>query len=397
MTACDVSLRIVHSSVGKFHHQDLARQLYRRGVLHTYFTGYPRFKLTTLGVPWDKVDTFPWLVVPYHGGMRYGLLKEKHRRALDWVTQDTFDRHVATNMPGADLYIGLSCASLHAGRAMQRHGGVYVCDRGSSHIRYQDRILMEEYDRQKIPYVPIDSRVVAKEEEEYETADAILVPSEFAFQSFIAEGVSPSKLRKVPYGVDLGRFSQVASPSSDHFDVLFVGAVSVRKGLPDLLSAYTQLQHPYKRLHIVGSIMDELKPLLQKYQKNDTSIMTYGPWPQQNLRDVMSRSHVLVLSSIEEGLALVMAQAMACGCPVIASEHTGARDLFTDGREGFVVPIRDPEAIAECLQRLADDLDRRHEMSEAALRRVRFIGGWNEYGNKILETSLELVHGKTAH
>ena len=54
----------------------------------------------------------------------------------------------------------------------------------------------------------------------------------------------------------------------------------------------------------------------------------------------MSRSHVMVLPSIEEGLALVQAQALACGCPVIGTRHTGAEDLFSDGNEGFIVPIR---------------------------------------------------------
>ena len=64
---------------------------------------------------------------------------------------------------------------------------------------------------------------------------------------------------------------------------------------------------------------------------------------QERLAELMSTSHVMVLPSIEEGLALVQGQAMACGCPVIASTNTGAEDLFTDGVEGFVVPIRDPE------------------------------------------------------
>jgi glycosyltransferase involved in cell wall biosynthesis len=95
----------------------------------------------------------------------------------------------------------------------------------------------------------------------------------------------------------------------------------------------------------------------------------------------MSRSHVLALPSIEEGLALVQAQAMACGCPVVCSTNTGGEDLFTDGVEGFIVPIRDPLTLAERLQRLADDPALQRSMREAALRRVRSLGGWKEYGD----------------
>jgi alpha-maltose-1-phosphate synthase len=82
---------------------------------------------------------------------------------------------------------------------------------------------------------------------------------------------------------------------------------------------------------------------------------------------------------------------MACGCPVIASRNTGASDLFTDDREGFIVPIRDAVAIADRLQRLADDPGRRCRMSEAALRRVKSIAGWDHYREKMFQIFLEAV------
>ncbi len=90
----------------------------------------------------------------------------------------------------------------------------------------------------------------------------------------------------------------------------------------------------------------------------------------------------MVLPSIEEGLALVQAQALACGCPVIASTNTGGEDLFTDGVEGFIVPIRDADAITRGLELLAGDADLQARMSEAALQRVRKLGGWEDYGDR---------------
>ena len=102
--------------------------------------------------------------------------------------------------------------------------------------------------------------------------------------------------------------------------------------------------------------------------------------PQQDLIERMSRSHVMMLPSVEEGLALVQAQAMACECPVIATEATGAEDLFTDGLEGFIVPDRDVDALAARLQQLADDAPLRLRMGAAARQRVQSIGGWDTYG-----------------
>jgi glycosyltransferase involved in cell wall biosynthesis len=96
----------------------------------------------------------------------------------------------------------------------------------------------------------------------------------------------------------------------------------------------------------------------------------------------MDRSHALVLPSVEEGLALVMAQAMACGCPVIATVATGAEDLFTDGVEGFIVPDRDVTALAARMQQLSDDQTLHSQMRAAALERVKALGGWDDYGDR---------------
>jgi starch synthase len=107
-----------------------------------------------------------------------------------------------------------------------------------------------------------------------------------------------------------------------------------------------------------------------------------GSVPQARLPQIMSESHILVLPSIEEGLALVQAQALACGCPVLGTTNSGAEDLLTDGVEGFVLPIRDVPALTSRMQQLADDPALQQRMSEAALARVRHIGGWRHYGDQ---------------
>ena len=104
--------------------------------------------------------------------------------------------------------------------------------------------------------------------------------------------------------------------------------------------------------------------------------------PRTKLYRYYSQGSVFVIASLEEGLALVQAQAMACGLPVIATTNTGAEDLFTDGVEGFIVPIRDPEAIREKVIYLYEHPEVRQEMAQAALQRVKSMGGWNEYGKK---------------
>lgn len=388
-----IPIKVAIVCIGRFHHYDLARELSKRGMLERLFTGYPVWKLRDEGIPLDRVSSFPWLQTPYMALRKWKLMKEgPFELRLAWYAHNSLDRFVARNLPKCDLIFALSGSGLACGRAMQSGGGRYICDRGSSHIRFQNAILEEEFKRWGETFRGIDPRMIAKEEMEYESCDLITVPSTFAYRSFIQMGIPESKLRIVPYGVDLRRFEKVGKPPSDCFDILFVGNASFRKGVPYLLEAFKKFKHPKKRLTFVGAISPEVEHILH-INPTEKEVKFLGPISQPNLKHLMSRSHVLVLPSIEEGLALVQAQALACGCPVIGTTNTGAEDLFTDGIEGFIVPIRDSSAIAERLQELADDRGKRQRMSEASLVRVTMMGGWENYGNCLAEVFQKLISG----
>lgn len=276
--------------------------------------------------------------------------------------------------------IAISGSSLRTGRALKERGTVFVCDRGSSHQRWQEVLVSEEFRSWGVTRSVSDPRDTEREEEIYNLADAITVPSQFAARSFVDQGVPANKVHVIPYGVRLENFRQTSPPPTGGFQVLFAGAVGLRKGFPYLLEAFSKVRHPAKLLRVAGAIQPEIRSLLDRLPRDKVEFL--GVVGQERLAELMSTSHVMVLPSIEEGLALVQGQAMACGCPVIASTNTGAEDLFTDGVEGFVVPIRDPEAIRERLQRLADDPALQREMSDAALVRVRRLGGWDDYGDR---------------
>lgn len=225
-----------------------------------------------------------------------------------------------------------------------------------------------------------DPRDTEREVAIYDTADAITVPSSFVAASFVEEGVPQRKIHVIPYGVRLQRFARVGEPPKDRFEVLFVGSVSLRKGVPYLLEGFARLRCAAKRLRVVGAVSPEIRPVLARLPQDGVEFL--GPVAQERLPKLMSTSHCLVLASIEEGLALVQGQALACGCPVIATTNTGAEDLFTDGVEGFIVPVRRADLITVALQQLYDDPALQKAMSEAALRRVVDLGGWDSYGQR---------------
>lgn len=384
-------MRVALSVAAKFHTFDLARELYARGALATIFTGYPRFKLENEALPKELIKTFPWVQTPYMAFPWMQYLPKTAIREWENLSAITFGDYVARNLPDCDLYVGLSGSGLPAGKKAHKRGAKYVCDRGSSHIRAQDDLLREEHAIWDLPYLSIDARTIAREESEYEEADCITVPSNFVYRTFIEQGIPTSKLRLLPYGVNLSRFKQVDKPDPQRFDILFVGGMSLRKGVQYLVQAYQNINHPAKSLTFVGAPSASLiKALVSRGLWPEDAILL-GHMPQTELKKIMSKSHVLVLPSLEEGLAMVMAQAMACGCPVVASKHTGAEDLMADGLEGFIVPVRDITTLVSRLQHLADKPELRNKMGEHALQRVEKMGGWHDYGDQAISIYKEVI------
>jgi starch synthase len=382
-------MKVVQSVHAKYHHFDLARQLHRQGILEAIFTGYPRWKLKDSGLPPEKIKTFPWLRTILMAQYRYGLVNPWLDRELNWIAGQCLDAHVAAHLPECDVFVGISGAGLKTSRRVKARGGRYICDRGSAHIRFCQRILREEFKRWGQMMPEIDARAVAKEEREYAEADVISVPSRFSARSFVEMGVPPGKLRVIPYGVDLRHFSKCADPSPDRFEVLFVGGASFQKGVPYLLAAFEQLKHPGKRLRFIGGVLDEMKVFMRN--KNANNVEFVGPVPQAELSSIMSKSHVLVLPSVQDGFGMVLGQAMACGCPVICSTNSAGEDIVENGKEGFVVPIRDPEAITARLEQLCQDRDLRDAMANAAIKRVTELGGWDDYGARFGHLCRELA------
>lgn len=385
-------MRVVLSTRGRFHSFDLARQIEKRAALTAIYTGYPRFKLKGENIPSYKIRTFPWFQTVYMGLPKLGRFGELIEQDLAWWAERTLDAYVAATMPECEIFMGLSGSSYKAGLTAKRRGAKYVCDHGSSHVHYLNGILSEEYAKYGAAKKTLDPRNMDDICREFEIADIITVPSSFAFRSFISCGIPAHKLRKISYGVDLGVFQPTAAPSEGAFDVLFVGYASFRKGVPYLLQAVDRLDFSKKTLSFAGEVDPFVGELIERYSRK-YRIELLGHLPKDRLKSAMSTAHVMVLPSLEEGLALVQAQALACGCPVIGTTNSGAEDLFVDGVEGFIVPIRDPDAITSRLQLFLDKPGLRQEMSRAALRRVEQLGGWDSYGTQMFEVFESLLSG----
>ncbi len=384
-------MRIVQAVFGVFHHFGLAAELNQRGHLQCVYSTFPWQRLKRESIPHDKVKTFPWIHTPHLLLGRRGWLSPWADDQLGLLNAILFDEWTARVIPSCDAFIGISGAGLKTGRLVQQRGGRYICDRGSTHIRYQDELVTDELKRWGSVRRSCDPRDIEREEQQYETADLVTVPSSHSRKTFIQMGIPAEKVKTIPYGINLTNFFPDGVVPEDRFEVLYVGAVGLRKGVPYVLQAFAKLKHPNKRLRIIGDMLDNFRAVLPTLPQENVEFM--GRMARSEVRKAMSSSHVMVLPSIEEGLALVQSEALACGCPVIATTNTGAEDLFTDGVEGFILPIRDVDGMVDRMQQLADDPELRAKMSDAGLARVQSMGGWSTYGDQ-WESLLHTLTGK---
>lgn len=221
-----------------------------------------------------------------------------------------------------------------------------------------------------------------RKQKEIELADQIFVASSITKQSLLNAGVNAEKINVIPYGSPLDYFSPQTKQDSK-FRAIFVGRIGARKGVHYLLQSWQKLKLVNAELLLVG--VNEFPPnYLEKYAECCTHISSV---PHKELNQYYSSANVLVFPSLVEGFGLVLLEAMTCGIPIIATYNTAAPDLITDGVEGFLIDIRDENALQEKLEWCYQNPEQLKLMGKAARLKAEKLT-WSLYreklGNKII-------------
>lgn len=373
-------MKVTLSTKGRFQAFNLACELQKQGFLAKLLTSLPRSRAQRFGV--DPALTESILAVEVLDRL-WGRMPSAVNRVYSpqFVLCELYDKWARRRIPaGTDLFVGWSSFALRSMRVAKARGATTVVERASSHMLYQQRVLDEEFGRLGVP-LTWDARVIEKTLIEYEEADFISVPSAYARDTFLEFGVPSAKIVQVPYGVDLSQFSPLPK-EDDVFRVLFCGGLTIRKGVHYLLQAFHELELRDAELLLVGNLSEEITPFLSKY--GAANVVHKDPVPFHHLPRIYAQGSVFCLPSLEEGLALVQAQAMACGLPVICSENTGGRDILRDGIDGYIVPIRDVAALKQKILLLYENPEVRLQMGRSARERVSSGFSWAEYGTKMI-------------
>lgn len=372
-------MKITVSVGGRFHIFNLAQQLFKRGYLSRFITSYPKFEVVKYGIPRQLTRSILIKEIIERGWRYMPSIIKKKFDPIPFIV-NTYDLIASHFVGSPDIFVGNCLFSLFSMRAAKRAGAVTILEYGSSHYLFRTRIMNEECDAFNIEKETGSESTLNRVRAEFSEADYISISSLFVKRTFIENGVPENKLIQVPYGVDLEEFKQVEK-KDNVFRVIFAGGMTIRKGVHYLLQAFSELKLPNSELMLIGSISEEMKPSFEKYKGSYNYI---GHIPQRELHKYYSQGSVFVIMSIEEGLALVQPQAMACGLPIIATTNTGAEDIVRDGKDGFIIPIRDVEALKNKLTYLYEHPEICRQMGQSAKEHVSKGFTWDDYGEKIV-------------
>jgi glycosyltransferase involved in cell wall biosynthesis len=270
-----------------------------------------------------------------------------------------------------------------------------VLERPNAHTRYAYESVKRECERVGVSLPPDHEHaykqdVLDREEEEYGLATRLLCPSDFVLKTFVDEGFSRDKLVRHIYGFDEQRFYpdlKRERSSGSGLTLLFVGVCAVRKGLHLALEAW--LKSPACKdgtFLIAGDFLTEYRERLSD-QLSHPSVHVLGH--RKDVPELMRKSDVLILPTIEEGSALVTSEARASGCVLLVSDAAGANCLHMEN--ALVHHVGDVLTLSRQITQLREDRELLARLRAASLSTVREIT-WTAAGRKLAEVYRDVVN-----
>ncbi len=310
--------------------------------------------------------------------------------AHDWRTA----RWLARNHRDIDLVHAWPGAAIQTIRTAKRFGIPCLLERPNTHTEYAFEAAAQEAEYCGVTLPKghdhsFDATRLKLEITEYEECDYLLCPSDFVKKTFTDRGTPEGKILRHHYGFDPLDFHpspKFETESRSGFTAIYAGACEPRKGLHYLLEAWFRSGVEIdSRLRICGGFVPGYSECLAE-KLNHPSIEVLGH--RNDLPTLMRSADLFVLSSVEEGSALVTYEALASGCVLLVSDATGAP--CENGEEGFVHRLRDADALAEHLRQMHRNRDLLESMRARALDAATRLS-WAEAGNNLLNVYQQAI------
>lgn len=318
--------------------------------------------------------------------------------------EDAFARKVAelARMQRADAVIGYDGCSASLFEEVKRRSPntVCICDMSAANALYlktvyeKDSELQPEYASTlkiwKRFWDPID---IARTERELAAADCFLCGSEFTKRSLVWSGIDEESCEICHYGVDVSSFPCKERCNSDDMRPLtfvYLGEVSEHKGIAYLIDAFSGISEEQARLLCIGAI--HIPSYIVDALPGNVEFL--GRIQHDEVSSCLLSADVMVFPSLGDGFSLSMLEALASGLPVICSENTGAADCIVDGKNGFIVPVQDSNALREKMCWFISHREEIPRMSAEARNRVLDYT-WDAYNERVATAVRQMVESRS--
>jgi glycosyltransferase involved in cell wall biosynthesis len=204
----------------------------------------------------------------------------------------------------------------------------------------------------------------------------------------MAEGADPFPVHVIPNGVDTNFFRPPAGQTDRRptpLQILFVGRFQHQKNLSFLLEQLARLQPKSFELHLVGDGPQKKELKKRAEALGLTDLITWHGWVSRaELPAIYHSADCLINPSLYEGMPNVVAEAMACGLPVVASNVAGNNDLVRNGKNGFLFESNDPDGLIAAVTRL-NDAHLRLRFQECARKAALELLSWENVATRYVE------------
>jgi D-inositol-3-phosphate glycosyltransferase len=268
-----------------------------------------------------------------------------------------------------------------------------VLERCNAHTGFAMEVVQKECDRLGVALPPdhehaYNAEKLRKEEEEYRLATRLLCPSQFVVKTFLDKGYAREQLVRHIYGYD----EKVYYPSNEPRDpkrgltMLSVGVCAVRKGLHYALEAWLRSPASKDGTFLIAG------EFLPAYQEKLASMLAHPSVKvlghRNDVPELMRKSDILVLPSIEEGFGLVIAEAMGSGCVPLASE--ACTEICSHMKTGLMHRVGDIEELTQHITMLHGDRVTLERLRAACLEAAPGVT-WTAAGRVLLEAYRETI------
>jgi len=322
-----------------------------------YLTIYPGFKIKNKfkkSLSIKSISFFSTLYFFLFRFQKYRLIK-KINTLLQKISYSRIDNYMKSIKSKYDIFILQATLGKEIGPLINEK--IKLIDKQSAHVEIERSISKKEFKYRNIN-LPLNEVFSAnkfehdRELEEYKIADRIIVQSNFAYKSFIDMGFDKNKIKIIKgFGYDSKNFYPLDYKFNNFFNIIYVGRITLNKGVAYLIEAFEKIQIPNKKLKLYGIMSLDFKEYLKSIKLND-NIEILNPVKHKDLKYIYSSSEVLVQPSLFDGWSMVVTEALACGCPVVTTSNTGASDVIINGINGYVCPVMNSEALANNLKEI---------------------------------------------